>query len=89
MGQVRCRQREIAPWQALLKERPSDGPLVPCRQRGHWVRPELYCQVRHFGWTAGAACGFPHSCACCRPRDSFTPTHIVSFSITLGQTSCA
>ena len=37
----------------LLASRSCSRPVVPCRRRALWVRPELYCQVRFLGWTSG------------------------------------
>lgn len=31
----------------LLRERGSDGPLVRCGEKGSWLQPGLYCQVRY------------------------------------------
>ena len=36
---------------ALLGRRVRDRPAVPCPERGVWVDPDLYCQVRFLGWT--------------------------------------
>jgi ATP-dependent DNA ligase len=36
----------------LLAGRGCRRPVVPCRRRARWVRPELYCQVRFWGWTS-------------------------------------
>jgi len=50
-------RREV---QALLVVRHCDQPLVPCgAKRAHWVRPDLYCLVRFFGWTNGGRLRFP------------------------------
>jgi bifunctional non-homologous end joining protein LigD len=35
-----------------LAPRGCSQPVVACRRRALWVRPELYCQVRFRGWTA-------------------------------------
>jgi bifunctional non-homologous end joining protein LigD len=37
----------------LLAGRGCAHAAVPCRRRALWVRPELYCQLRALGWTAG------------------------------------
>jgi bifunctional non-homologous end joining protein LigD len=44
-----CRQQLAG----LLAARGCAHPAVPCQRQALWVRPELYCQLRALGWTAG------------------------------------
>lgn len=42
-----------------LAARHCAQPVVPCPTKARWVRPEIYCQVRHFGWTQRGRLRFP------------------------------
>jgi bifunctional non-homologous end joining protein LigD len=37
----------------LLSSRGRARPVVPCRQRGLWVEPELLCLIQYLEWTRG------------------------------------
>ena len=49
-------QQHLAP---LLAQYASDQPIVPCSKTACWVQPEIYCQVKFFGWTEGGRLRFP------------------------------
>ncbi len=61
VGQVRCRRLSDPAGRlaALLAERRCLRPFLPCHQKAQWVRPELYCKVRYFGWTERGRLRFP------------------------------
>jgi DNA ligase-1 len=61
LGEVRCRRlgEAAGPLAALLAERHCAQPFVPCHQKAQWVRPQLYCKVRYFGWTERGRLRFP------------------------------
>jgi hypothetical protein len=49
-------QHQLTP---LLDERRCAEPVVPCNEKAHWVRPDLYGRVRCFGWTPCDRLRFP------------------------------
>jgi len=49
-------QQRLAP---LLAQYACDQPIVPCSKTACWVQPEIYCQVKFFGWTEGGRLRFP------------------------------
>jgi len=49
-------QQRLAP---LLAQYACDQPIVPCPKTACWVQPEIYCQVKFFGWTEGGRLRFP------------------------------
>jgi ATP-dependent DNA ligase len=44
---------------ALLRQRLCKRPLVPCKSRGLWVEPGLYCEVSYLELTDGGEMRFP------------------------------
>jgi len=53
VGEVSCglSREEGARLARLLPARVCSQPIVPCRKKAVWLKPELYCQVRSLGWT--------------------------------------
>jgi DNA ligase D-like protein (predicted ligase) len=49
-------QQRLAP---LLDQYAGDQPIVPCPKTACWVQPEIYCQVKFFGWTEAGRLRFP------------------------------
>jgi ATP-dependent DNA ligase len=61
VGQIRGGWSVVAArrLEPLLAERRCAQPCVPCTKQAQWVRPELYCRIRCFGWTARGRWRFP------------------------------
>lgn len=49
-------RRELAP---LLSSGRAAAPIVPCPGKARWLRPEFYCLVHAFGWTASGLLRYP------------------------------
>jgi len=49
-------QQRLAP---LLAQYACDQPIAPCSKTACWVQPEIYCQVKFFGWTEAGRLRFP------------------------------
>ena len=50
-------QQRLAP---LLAQYACDQPIVPCSKTARWVQPDIYCQVKCFGWTERGRLRFPY-----------------------------
>jgi ATP-dependent DNA ligase len=61
LGQVRpdSRSEKLRELPGLLNQLRCREPLVLCPRPALWVRPELYCRVRHFGRTERGRLRFP------------------------------
>jgi ATP-dependent DNA ligase len=56
-GLTEYMRRELQP---LLANRTCAQPIIPAPETAHWVRPDLYCEVRCFGFTPQGRLRFPH-----------------------------